>query len=560
MPDFGFIGPAYALESLAAEAQECVNLYLEADESGGGRSKARLAGTPGLALHVTLPKSPVRGLWAGDGRLFAVAGTSLYEVFSGGTYTDRSAMSGGTTLANDGLPVTFAANGTQLLVVSGGNVYCDSGSGPVLQYFSSMLTDQTIGPAANQISPGTTSVPFDSTDVGNTITITGGTGWTAGTYTISSVSGGVATMSASVGTVGSTSPAGFETLHSDGPISASCCAFLDGFFIVAGLNVTTNQSYGPKQFNISQTYDGRIWPVLSFGVKQGYPDNIQFILADHEELWIFGDNYSTEVWRNTGAANFPFERDPSAFIHQALVARFTPVSIANSVAWLGSDTRGGPVAWLAQGYVPVRISTHAIEQQWAAYATVSDAIGYSYMDRGHACWVLTFPTADATWAYDVTTQQWHRRGIWNSSSSSWDRQKQAYHGYEFGKHLVGDYSTGGIYWMDRTLYQELGSDMYFRRTAPYIADELRRIPHNKFRLDMEFTAPFTITLAYSDDQGKTWSAERAIDGLKIDRGDPNKPLGVEWRRLATSRMRLYRVTGYGNQRRSLINAYVNPPD
>lgn len=568
MPQFGgFVGAAYANESLAIDAQECLNLMPQADASGAGRSKAALVGTPGLQLHCTLPKSPVRGVFGGDGVYYAVAGNSLYQVFSDGTFTDRSAMSGATTLANDGLPVTMAPNGNQLLIVSGGNVYCDSGFGPRIQYFSTILGDMTIGPGANQITPSLTAPPFDSTDIGNTITITSasGAGWTPGTYTIIGIATsppGVANMSAVVGTIGSTQGAGFETLIGGGPISARCCCFLNGYYLIAGSAVTSSQSLGPKQINISHPYDGTLWEILDNAVKAMYPDNIQFLLSDHSEVWVFGDNVTSEIWRDTGGAgnggSFPFETDESAVIHQACIARFTPCSIANLVIWLGANTHGGPAAWMARGYSPQQISTHALEEEWAKYSRVDDAVAYVYTDRGHQCWVISFPSGNTTWVYDLATGLWHRRGWWNGSG--WDRERVAFHAWEFGKHLGGDWQSGKIYWMNMTFYTDDGTPKYFRRAAPYLTDEWQRIPHNKLRLDMEYNAALTLTLAWSDDQGKTWTADRAIDGVNIDHGDPTKTIGVEWRRLATPRLRIYRVTGSGNARRSIVQAFINPPD
>src|SRR5580765_5889945 len=128
--EFGLVGASYQSEALGADAQETINLYPEAVESGTGRAKFVLLGTPGITRLVTLPKSPCRGIFAGDGRFYVVAGNSLYEVFEDGTYTDRSALADGDIITTDGNPVDFAVNFNQLLIVGGGYVYCDSGTGP----------------------------------------------------------------------------------------------------------------------------------------------------------------------------------------------------------------------------------------------------------------------------------------------------------------------------------------------------------------------------------------------------------------------------------------------
>ena len=561
--EFGLVGGTYQSEALGADAQETINLYPEAIESGSGRSKYVLLGTPGITLLVTLPKSPCRGMIAGDGRFWVVAGNSLYEVFSNGTYTDRSAMTGASAIANDGGPVDMAVNGTQLLVVGGGNVYCDSGSGPVIQYFTSQLTDQIIGPAANQLTTATGTNTFDSTDIGNKVTITSGdTGtWNFGTYTITAVDGsGRPTLSGTVGTVGSTGGVGFETMLNDGTISASHCCFLDSYFIVSGKNVTTTQTYGPKAIYISMGWDGRQWSATDYAVKEGWPDNIAAIKADHEELWIFGDIFSTEVWRNEGNQDFPFVRDPGAFIHQGCIAEWTPVSIQNGVAWLGGDTRGQIQAWFASGFQPVRISNHAVEKEWSTYSQVSDAVAYNYTERGHSFWVISFPTANVTWAWDALTNLWHKRGWWNGSS--WDRQRQAYHGYvnAFEKHYVADWQNGNVYVMDKGVYTDNGTAIYFKRTAPYVASELDRFSIDELRLDYRYNSNLTITLAASYDEGTTWTAEKSPSGLKVFKDNAASIAGCAWRRQGQSRPRLFRLTGSGNAPRQLINAYINPAD
>jgi hypothetical protein len=586
--EFGFVGPTYQSEAMGADAQECINLYPEAIESGTGRAKYVLLGTPGTILHCTLPQSPIRGMWGGDNRLFAVAGTHLYEIFANGTYTDRSVpgfggpypasgvgpAGGPLALVPVGDPATyvdFASNGLQLLMTSGGHVYCDSGNGPVAQSFSVQVTDLIIGPAANQVNNATGNA-FTSSDVGNTITFTeGDTGtWNLYTpFTITAVSSGTATLSGSAGTVGSTGGIGNESLIGDGLISARHCAFLDGYFIISGKDITTSQPSASKSIWISGFMDGTFWDAGLFLEKSGYPDNIANIMADHEELWIWGNSNSTEVWRNVGASPFPFQRDPSAFIHQACVAEYSVVSIQNGVAWIGGDTRGQPVAWFATGFQPVRISNHAVEQIWSTFPTpYSDAIGYSYVDRGHAFWVISFPGANQTWVWDALTNMWHRRGYWTGSNNpvNWDRQQGAFHAYEFGKNFVGAWNSGNIYWMDKGFFTDAGNAIYFRRTAPYIAHEQDRVSVDEFRLDYYYSNALTLTLALSPNGGVppygggTWGPEKPPSGLKVYRADASWPAGCTWRRLGQSRSMLFRVTGHGGAPKQLINAYLNPND
>lgn len=76
--------------------------------------------TPGLTTFATAPESPGRGIFAQDGRCFAIIGTALYEIFADGTRTNRG------TVATDQYPATLTTNGDgggQLFITSGDRGY-----------------------------------------------------------------------------------------------------------------------------------------------------------------------------------------------------------------------------------------------------------------------------------------------------------------------------------------------------------------------------------------------------------------------------------------------------
>jgi hypothetical protein len=120
---FGFVGGTYqSRDGLWAYAR-CVNLFVSADPAANGKSKAMLQGVPGLEVFSSID-SPVRGLWAGDERLFAVGDQTLYEIASDGTAT---IIGTGGELASASTPVQMCGNGNSLLVVSGNTGYiCDT--------------------------------------------------------------------------------------------------------------------------------------------------------------------------------------------------------------------------------------------------------------------------------------------------------------------------------------------------------------------------------------------------------------------------------------------------
>lgn len=182
----GWLSPSYSLNSTNASLQRSLNLYSEVIEVEGEKAVGYLKGRPGLAeaALATLPTSPLRGLLAGGtplypldgtgGRMFAVAGSKLYEVFLNGTYTDRG------DVGNDGKPVQMFVNGDQLAIVSGGAFYLDNGLGPVqTSWQGSSYTDIAVGWGGTCTTAGgsmtrTTGPLFNQGMVGLTVTIPSG--------------------------------------------------------------------------------------------------------------------------------------------------------------------------------------------------------------------------------------------------------------------------------------------------------------------------------------------------------------------------------------------------
>jgi len=99
-----------------------INWYPIVDTSGTAQSKVELAPIPGLTTFTTLTNPPIRGLWAGDNRLFAVAQGGLFEIFSSGAAT---AITGGVLSA--ATPVQFAGGGNEILIASGDQIWYATG-------------------------------------------------------------------------------------------------------------------------------------------------------------------------------------------------------------------------------------------------------------------------------------------------------------------------------------------------------------------------------------------------------------------------------------------------
>jgi hypothetical protein len=252
--------------------------------------------------------------------------------------------------------------------------------------------------------------------------------------------------------------------------------FADGYFI--GLTPAS------QMIRISGQYDGITWDPLDFASAEGDPDDIVSIIADHREIWTLGAE-SIEVWADSGAQAFPFERIPGALIEQGCAAAASPLKADNSLFWLGSDTRGNGIFWRATGYTPQRVSTHAIEFQLSKMTTIADAIGYSYQDQGHTFCIWTFPIGDRTFVYDCSTQLWHERAEWVSTTAKWHRHKSQTHCFAFGMHLVGAYDSGIVYDQSVDYFSDNSAPKRWLRSVPIASNENKYLFPKDLELDIE---------------------------------------------------------------------------
>lgn len=118
----GAVGPDYTSLSPMADCQMTMNWYLEAIESGQGKSAAALYPTPGLKLLRALAGGQGRGIITAQGRTFAVVGTNFWEIIP--PLAGLTAAVNRGPIVSDGQPVFMASGPTQVLIVSAGNLYC----------------------------------------------------------------------------------------------------------------------------------------------------------------------------------------------------------------------------------------------------------------------------------------------------------------------------------------------------------------------------------------------------------------------------------------------------
>jgi hypothetical protein len=253
--------------------------------------------------------------------------------------------------------------------------------------------------------------------------------------------------------------------------------YLDGYFVFNEPN--------SQRFWVTSLNDGTAIDPLDFASAEGNPDDVVSLMVDHREVWLFGNN-TIEVWYNAGLADFPLARIEGAFMETGCLAPYSVAKLDNSVFWLGSDARGNGIVYRNQGYNAQRVSTHAIEWQIQQYNVLNDAIGYSYQQDGHSFYVLVFPTAQATWVFDVSTGAWHERAFWDGVR--FRRHRSNCQANFAGQVVVGDWEDGRIYAFDPEVYRDGNNAQRWLRSwraLPTGQNNLKRTAHHMLQLDCE---------------------------------------------------------------------------
>jgi hypothetical protein len=326
--------------------------------------------------------------------------------------------------------------------------------------------------------------------------------------------------------------------------------YVDGYFV---FNQPGTQHFYISKFN-DITFDS-----LDIASKSTYADNLVTLAVMHREIWLFGD-LTTEVWYNTGASDFTFGRMPGVFIEHGCAAKHSVAKIDLALFWLSKDLQGQGCVFAGRNYAAERVSTHALEQEFLTYSRIDDAIGFAYLQGGHAFYVLTFPTANKTWCFDTATGQWHQRGYLEADGSI-SRHRMNCYSFNGGRNLVGDWQSGNVYMLDPNAYTDNGDTIEHIRSFPHISGaDGNRVLFRQFIADMEVgnglpgdTDAPEIRLRWSDDRGRSWG-----NYVTASLGKVGEFLtSVQWQRLGYSRDRVFELSWSAPVKTALNGAFVD---
>jgi hypothetical protein len=363
---------------------------------------------------------------------------------------------------------------------------------------------------------------------------------------------------------------------------------LDGFIVTNDI--------GKRSFR--STYLNQIiWDSLWFADKNGFSDNLVACVVQKREIWLIGER-TTEIWFNAGLQDFPFAIMPGPFIQHGCNAPYSIACHNGVIYWLTQDQSGENILARGDGYKANAVSTPALVTEWSKYPRTDDAIGFCFQQNDHPYYQINFPTADKTWRYDETTQQWHE-AVWTDLDGNEHRHRANCAAFAYGVNVVGDWETGTLYALDPNVFTDAGMPMVWRRGFPHLVNDGNRVSYPGFALDVQagaadyYTSPTfdlplraadgtslgligtpgddgsgqlldagalvprgqpLVYLRWSDDRGATWSnpIPQSLGGTGQTLSQP------QWSRTGMARDRIYEAAGVIPGFFAINGAFLDP--
>lgn len=276
--------------------------------------------------------------------------------------------------------------------------------------------------------------------------------------------------------------------------------YFDGYFIYL--------VSGSGRFYYSQPDDAANIDGLNFENAEMLPDPLVGGVINGDLFILFGPA-SIEIWYATGDPNTPFQRAIGRSYVRGCAARDTIALADNAAFWVGDDRNV-----YRSGYVPQRISSHAVENQLRACSSITSCTAWAAVFEGHPWYVLNIP-GQSSWCYDVSTGD---NGEW-SQWESYGRTPGVFRGRTAvqvdGTIYLGDDTTNDIWALTRGAYAD-GTQPLRRIASAFAPVEAGSPRCNRVAITCAKgvgnttgagSAP-VVEMRYSDDQGRSWSRWR----------------------------------------------------
>lgn len=339
------------------------------------------------------------------------------------------------------------------------------------------------------------------------------------------------------------STSSFTVISALGWNDSDSISFNSGYFISPKPN--------SMQFYVSDLYDGTSWGALNFASAEASPDNIERLVVVANQVIIFG-SVSLEFWGITDNPSFPYA-PTSVSVEIGLAAKASVARFNNSVAFLSRNLLGELSIYQIEGYTPKKLSNLDVETIINNMNITSDAVALSYNHEGHSFYIISFPTEEKTFCYDLVS------GIWTFLKSPGLNKYMGYQSIQWNSHTyISHYNSGKLLKINELVVTEDSQPVVGEIVSNQITFNGKTGKINALQVECEGgVGNFTITnpqisLQVSRDGGYTYSAEQY------------RPLGAlgeyrtttRWSRLGSATGMRFKLKIMDAVKKAVIAAYI----
>ena len=245
-------------------------------------------------------------------------------------------------------------------------------------------------------------------------------------------------------------------------------------------------------------------------------DNVLGLYQAWDDVSVWGQQ-GREIWQTTGGTP-PLQPRLGGLSETGLLAPYS-VRKADNTFFALCVVDGKPAVVRLQANEPIIISLD-IEKLLDLHTTLSDAIGDVISVVGQSFYVLTLPTENVTYAYNIKLKEWYIWSLWDLAGAS----RNAFLGRNFiyakawGKHLCQSRIDGKIYEVDQTATDDAGTLIRTEWQTGWLdggtsnnkAMSMVRLHMKRGTATLATTTAPLVTLKYRDNGAQVWKNERQI--------------------------------------------------
>lgn len=285
---------------------------------------------------------------------------------------------------------------------------------------------------------------------------------------------------------------------SDGDLGdAFTVTFLDRRF-------TFDQDGTNADFVDSDINDPTSINTLNRGVAGGSDDDALAVFANKDLMYVFGET-TTEPFRTTGSGNPPKRRQ--TVMSFGIAGRYAVDNLDNDIYILDNNRRPALVRGLSKQDIPAGKVGEVIDK----YLDVSDCVvsAFTYLNQQFVQY--SFPSANATWVYEVDNGVWFRLESAEGNRYPIDQWVKAYN-----KLLGVSYVDGSVFLASESAYQINGTNFTRTKHTGLITSELfgeegQDVELEVLYLTFESTGAATVTVSIATEGDLTsFSRSRSI--------------------------------------------------